>query len=238
MVGEAEREHFARGRSGSKFYDPSCGSCTKLIADTARDHFGLDMSAFSDLIHWAHLIDTAGFENAESAVALSAPALQLMTVIEAHGDDAFIVARIERLAAGDCLQSVAQESSVTELFGPLLARHERNCAAIKERAALRDGVVYFDLSGIGDDRYNKFIPYWLFPQARYCVAVTVGPTRAKVSVGSNPWAPVPRTHDISAICARFGGGGHAVVGAISLAASEVDRARSIAGAIVTELSLK
>lgn len=238
LVGDAEREHFARDRSGTKFYDPNCGSCTKLIADTARDRFGLDLSAdSSDLIHWAHLIDTAGFPDAETAVALSAPALQLMTVIESHGNDAFIVPRIERLAAGEPLQAITEDASIQSLFKPLLARHEQNCEVIKQRAVVRDGVVFFDLSGIGDDRYNKFIPYWLFPESRYCVAVTVGPARAKVSVGSNPWAPVPRTHDISAICARFGGGGHAVVGAVSLAASEVDKARSIAGAIVSELTL-
>jgi hypothetical protein len=238
LVGDAEHEHFTRDQTGTKFYDPNYGSCTKLIADTARERFGLDLSSYSDLIHWAHLIDTAGFPDAETAVALSAPALQLMTVIESHGNDAFIVPRIERLAAGEPLQLIAEESSVASLFKPLLARHQQNCQVIKERAVLRDGVVYFDLSGSADDRYNKFIPYWLFPESRYCVAVTVGPARAKVSVGSNPWALVPRTHDISAICSRFGGGGHAVVGAVSLAASEVDKARSIAGDIVSQLALK
>jgi hypothetical protein len=237
LVGAAEHEHFARDRSGLKFFDPEYGSCTKLIADIARAHFGLDLSPYADLIHWAHLIDTAGFPDAQTAVALSEPALQLMTVIESHGTDAFIVPRIERLAAGEPLQVIAQEPSIESLFKPLHARNEQTCELIKQRAVLRDGVVHFDLAGVGDDRYNKFIPYLLFPEARYCVAVTVGPVRAKVSVGSNPWSVVPRTHDISSICARYGGGGHAVVGAVSLAASEVDKARSIAGEIISELTV-
>jgi nanoRNase/pAp phosphatase (c-di-AMP/oligoRNAs hydrolase) len=46
---------------------------------------------------------------------------------------------------------------------------------------------------------------------------------------------VPRTHNIAAICARYGGGGHEVVGAISLKAGEVERAREIAKEIVAEL---
>jgi hypothetical protein len=235
LVGAAEHEHFARDRSGLKFFDPNYGSCTKLIADVARERFGLDLSVDSgDLIHWAHLIDTAGFPDAQTAVALREPALQLMTVIESHGDDAFI----QRLSAGEPLFEIARDPSVESLFKPLLALHERACEIIKQRALLRDGVVHFDLSDLGDDRYNKFIPYWLFPEARYCVAVTVGPNRAKVSVGTNPWAAVPRTHDISAICARYGGGGHAVVGAVSLGASEVDNARSIASDIAAELALK
>lgn len=239
LVGAAEHEHLARDRSGLKFFEPSYGSCTKLIADVARARFGLDLSAqSSELIHWAHLIDTAGFPDAQTAVALKDPALQLMTVIEAHGDDAFIVPRIARLSAGESLDVIARDSSVASLFEPLRARHEQACELIKQRARLEAGVVCFDLSDLGDDRYNKFIPYWLFPQARYCVAVTAGPSRTKVSVGSNPWAPVPRTHDISAICARYGGGGHAVVGAVSLGASDLDRAREIASEIVAQLSSK
>jgi hypothetical protein len=235
IVGVEEREHFARDKSGQKFFDPNYGSCTKLIADVALDRFGLDLTDQSDLIHWAHVIDTAGFANAETAVALNEPALQLMTVIEAHGADSFIVPRIERLLAGDSLQQVATDQVVQSLFEPLRVHHERNCELIKQRAVLRDGVVFFDLAGEGDDRYNKFIPYWLFPQARYCVAVTQGRSRSKVSVGSNPWAPVPRTHDISAICSRYGGGGHAVVGAVSLGTGELEKARSIAAEIVAEL---
>lgn len=236
IVGDEERAHFAQDQSGKKFFDPNYGSCTKLIADVARDRFGLDLSDQSDLIHWAHVIDTAGFGNAATAVALREPAMQLMTVIEVHGADSFIVPRIERLLAGESLQQIATDEVVQNLFHPLREHHERNCELIKQRAVQRDGVVFFDLAGEGDDRYNKFIPYWLFPEARYCVAVTQGPSRTKVSVGSNPWAPVPRTHDISAICARYGGGGHAVVGAVSLGTDELDRARTIAAEVVKQLA--
>lgn len=236
LVGDVERAHLACDVSGQKFYDPAYGSCTKLIADVAQQHFDLDLSAQSELIRWAHIIDTAGFADARSAVELREPALQLMTVIEVHGSNTFISPRIERLAAGESLSALATEPSVVALFGPLLESHQRTCELIRERAVLRDGVVFFDLVGVGDDRYNKFIPYWLFPNSRYCVAVTAGNTRAKVSVGSNPWAPVPRTHNIATICGRYGGGGHAVVGAVSLAAAEVDGARRIASDIVAELT--
>ena len=59
---------------------------------------------------------------------------------------------------------------------------------------------------------------------------------AKVSVGYNPWSGKPLDTDISAICARYGGGGHPVVGAISFTATEVERAREIARAIAEELA--
>jgi hypothetical protein len=236
LVGEEEREHFAQDRSGHKFFDAGYGSCCKLIADTARTKFAIEFPELADLIRWAHIIDTAGFSSAQQAVELKEPALQLMTVIEVHGDDAFLTPRIARLAAGAPIDELVAERSVQDLLAPLLERHRNTCETIRQRAKASSGVVFFDLTGSGDDRYNKFIPYWLFPESRYCVAVTAGRTRAKISVGSNPWAPVPRTHNIAAICSRYGGGGHEVVGAVSLRADEVERARTIASEVVAELS--
>ena len=58
----------------------------------------------------------------------------------------------------------------------------------------------------------------------------------KISIGSNPWATEPRTHDITKICERYGGGGHPVVGAISIPRAELPRAREIAREIVAELN--
>ena len=48
--------------------------------------------------------------------------------------------------------------------------------------------------------------------------------------------PVPRTHNIAKICERYGGGGHAVVGAVSLRTDEVEQGRVAMREIVAELS--
>lgn len=235
IVGDEERAAFEADTSGTKFFDPGYGSCCKLIADVARDRFGYEAPELAELVRWADVIDSASFPDAETAVKLEEPALRLMTVIEAHGDDAFLAPRITRLAEGVPLAEVAGEHAVSKRVRPLIRAHRRNCDLIAERARLEGGVVLFDLVGTGDDRYNKFIPYALFPSARYAVAVTASPRRAKVSVGSNPWAPVPRTHDISELCGRYGGGGHPVVGAVSLPPDQIERARSVAGEIVAAL---
>jgi nanoRNase/pAp phosphatase (c-di-AMP/oligoRNAs hydrolase) len=83
--------------------------------------------------------------------------------------------------------------------------------------------------------YSKFIPYYLHPRVTYSVSVSQSAFRSKISVGSNPWSPRPRTHDLAAICERHGGGGHAVVAAISLAPEDLEAARTIAAEIVAEL---
>ena len=59
--------------------------------------------------------------------------------------------------------------------------------------------------------------------------------RTKISVGSNPWAPQEPRHNLASICERYGGGGHARVGAISFEPGELERARTVAADIVAEL---
>jgi nanoRNase/pAp phosphatase (c-di-AMP/oligoRNAs hydrolase) len=59
--------------------------------------------------------------------------------------------------------------------------------------------------------------------------------RVKVSVGSNPWAPSPPVVNLAKICERYGGGGHARVGAISFEVTQQEAARKAAQEIVAEL---
>jgi nanoRNase/pAp phosphatase (c-di-AMP/oligoRNAs hydrolase) len=96
-------------------------------------------------------------------------------------------------------------------------------------------VVYFDLTNCDLDGYNKFIPYYLFPETAYTVSVSKSSFRTKVSVGSNPWAPRPLKHNLATICERYGGGGHARVGAISFPLDAEEEARKAAAEIVQEL---
>ncbi|MBK8173269.1 MAG: hypothetical protein IPK60_23450 [Sandaracinaceae bacterium] len=236
IVGEEEQRHFDADTSGQKFFDPTYGSCCKLIVDITKSKFAHEAPELADLVDWADLIDAARFPTPSMPVELKEPALKMMTVVEVHGSDKFLAPRIEKLSRGVTLAEIASEKEVQDFLAPLLTLHEKTLTEIKARARCESGVVTFDLVGLGSDRYNKFIPYWLFPDSRYCVAITAGKSRAKVSVGSNPWAKVSRTHDISAICAKYGGGGHPVVGAVSVPPSEVEKARTIAREIIETLS--
>jgi hypothetical protein len=97
------------------------------------------------------------------------------------------------------------------------------------------GVVFFDLDGCDMEGYNKFVPYYLFPDSTYTVSVSCSSFRTKISVGSNPWTSETPKHNLATICERYGGGGHARVGAISLAPGELEQARAVAAEIVAQL---
>lgn len=229
-----DEAHFRADHSGKKFLDASRKSCTEFIADVAHTKFGFNAEPLSDLIHWAHIIDGALYESAAQCVELKEPALQLMQVIEADPDEAFIE-RIIRDLTHKSLSEVATSDEVQRRFQPILKLHRETLVAIRRKAIYENCVVQFDLVDEGYEGFNKFIPYYLFPDATYTVALTRGPQRTKISVGTNPWSPRPRTHNIATICERYGGGGHAVVGAISFAPNEVEKGRQAMREIVEEL---
>ena len=133
------------------------------------------------------------------------------------------------------LGEIAQSPYVVEPLIPILAQHRRNVELVKRLARLEKGVVVSDLSGEDVGTMNKFIVYYHYPEARYAVGILAAGKRIKISVGSNPWSTIPRTHNIAAICERYGGGGHPVVGAVSLGPDELDLARKYAAEIVEEL---
>lgn len=230
-----DEAHFRRDQSGKKFLDATRKSCTEFIADVARSRFDFEDAQLDSLVHWAHIIDGALYDSAAQCVELAAPALQLMQVIESDPDDQFIEKIIRSLVKSP-LDEVAKSNEVQSRFQPILARHRETLEIIRRKAKYENGVVQFDLVDDGLEGFNKFIPYYLYPETTYSVALTRGTHRTKISVGSNPWSPRPRTHNIATICERYGGGGHAVVGAVSFAPDEVEKGRAAVKEIVAELS--
>jgi hypothetical protein len=214
-----DAEHYRRDTSGRKLYDPSYKSCTSFIAKVAAERFGFHAPDLDDLVHWSLIIDGAQYPDAKTAVELGAPAMKLTLVIEAaKGSD--IVHKMIGWMQRRPLAEIIAEPEVQALFTPLYERHLRSIEIIERQATQEDGVVFFDLAGYDLEGYNKFIPYNLFPQSTYTVSVSKSSFRTKISVGSNPWTPVEPAHNLASICERYGGGGHARVGAISLAPGE------------------
>ncbi len=229
-----DEEHFRRDTSGRKMYDPDCRSCTKFIATVAREKYGYQAPDLAELVKWADIIDGAQYPDAKTAVELPEPAMKLTLVIEGAKGSA-IGEKVIRWMRRVGLDEIMAQPEIQEVYAPLYERHLKSIEVIRSRAVQDNGVVYFDLVGQDLEGYNKFIPYRLFPESIYTVSVSMSSFRTKVSVGSNPWAPTAPTHNLATICERYGGGGHARVGAISFGLDAAEEARKAASEIVEEL---
>jgi hypothetical protein len=219
-----------------KFFDPTYTSCTSFLAHIAQTRYGFDTAPVAELIRWADIVDGAKYESPEAAVEMAAPAMKLTLIIEATQDPAFIP-RLIPLLTEMPLAEVLNQPFVASLLPPLLERHRQAQELIRSRAEARDGTIFFDISDRPLEGYNKFIPYYLFPQATYSIGLSKSSFRTKVSVGSNPWskADPAKMVNLAQICERYGGGGHARVGAISFPPDKEAEARAAAEEIVAEL---
>jgi hypothetical protein len=229
-----DAEHFEQDQSNRKFYDPSFRSCTKFLATVAEQRFGFNPAPVSEVIEWADIIDGALYPNATSAVEMREPAMKLTMVIESAQDPGFVPKLIALLATRS-LASILEEPFVAALMPPLLERHQRSIGILRERTEFKDGTIFFDVTDQELEGYNKFIPYYLHPSSIYSVGLSKSSFRTKVSVGSNPWSQDERLVNLARICERYGGGGHARVGAISFDVKQEEAARQAARDIVEEL---
>ncbi len=238
----SDRAHFEATQHAEdpprQFFDPDFISCTGFIAHTAARVYGFDLTGLDDLLHWADIIDGARFASARMAVEMHEPALQLALVIE-NADTPDLIPRIIPHLTVFPFADIVALPFIQQRVEPLLEKHRASIDLIRQRAVLKDGVIFFDLLDRETEALSKFIPYFLYPEATYTIAVTRSRFRTKISVGTNPWTSLPSEQlvNLAEICERFGGGGHARVGAISFGSDQVDHARVTAQGIAGELRI-
>ncbi len=237
FLSKDDEKHFLADSSGKKFLDIDSKSCAEFIARIAKEEFDFEDESLTELIEWAHIIDGALYDSPAQCVELRSSALKLMQVIEGEKDPAF-VENIIRMLTEMSLDNIIGSEMIQAKLAPILDQHWKTVEIIKERSISERGVVRFDLTVTGIEGYNKFIPYYFHPEVTYVVSLSQSSFRTKISVGSNPWAPRPRTHNIAEICERYGGGGHAVVGAVSLKPEDLELGRKYFKEIIEELQFE
>ena len=230
----ADAEQFRKQPGPHMFYEPDYKSCTKLIATIAKEKFGFDIKPLADLIHWGDIIDGAQYPTPQSAVELAEPATQLALVIEAAPENGLPAKIIPELAYRP-LSEMVKLPLVAKHLGPLLERHRKSIEILRERIEARDGVIFFDVSDLDLEGYNKFIPYLLHPECVYSVSVSASAVRAKVSLGTNPWNQAAANQNLASLAEKFGGGGHPRVSAISFEPGDLQRAREVARGLASTL---
>jgi hypothetical protein len=234
FLNEQDEAHFRTDTSGQKFLDTTSKSCCEFIARIAGENFDFKDQSMAELVDWAHIIDGALYESPAQCVELRSSALKLMQVIESEKDEKFVERIIKSLTVKS-LDEILESTEIQAKLQPILDQHWKTVELIKSKASYSRGVVSFDIADEGLDGFNKFIPYYFYPETTYNVALTRGAKRVKISVGSNPWAPRPRVHNIAEICEKYGGGGHAVVGAVSLAPDDLETGRKYMREIIEQL---
>ncbi len=240
FANDEARRHFEERRrlEPARFvFDPNHSSCTKLIWDIGQREFRVDFSGLERLVEWADRIDAARFASAEEATDRQEPVLRLATVIEQFGDSPFVQRAVDVLCQ-EGLDSLVYRDFVVDAFKTIEPKQREFTERVARVGKQVGRVAFADLTDQPVNSVVKFIQYRLWPNAAYSVMVARMASGVRISVGHNPWSGVPLDRDISEICARYGGGGHPMVGGIGLPRDAATRARVIAAEISAELQEK
>lgn len=232
----ADVEHFRTRPRDHFFYDAHARSCAGLIVRSLVGTWGWDAGNYDELLRWAEIIDGAQFTSAAQATSLTEPALRLAAFVE-HNTSPELTTRLCEQLSLRPLADLARETWIDPVVEAVAAQQRMSEALIAPRIRVDSGVALVDLGDEGC-AYNKFSPYKLAPDAAYVVTVSAAHGTAKVSVGINPWHRPASPHHIATLCERYGGGGHAVVGAVTLPAATptvLAEARAIADEMVAQL---
>jgi hypothetical protein len=230
------RDVFDKEHLPTWFFDPQSPSCAGLMARALEQNFSWKPPPhLIDAVKWADKIDAAKFGTPAEAVALEEPAQRLAAWL-AHGRSPLDTARYVELLSRESLAEVARRPELAPELAAVEAERAQELEAVKQLGVWHDDVVVFDRFDDIGARNPGVLGYLLFPECLYVVSATRTATSIKITVGVNPWTTKPRRHDIGELCARHGGGGHAVVGGITLRGDELPRARATLDVLVRELT--
>ena len=231
------REVFDKASSPTWFFDPSSPSCAGLIARQLAEHWQWQPPPhLGDAVRWADKIDAARFGSAAEAVALDSPAQRLAAWL-AHGRSPLDTAHYVEWLSRSSLDEVAARPELASALAAVADERAREMKAVEKLGVWHDDVVVFDRFDDLGARSPGFLGYLLYPACAYVVSGTRTTSNIKITVGVNPWSSRPRNGiDIGELCARHGGGGHAVVGGVTLRSDELERARATVDSLVRELT--
>jgi len=233
FASDAQRE--AALENDRYYYEPTYGSCTKLIVDIGHQRYGAKFDRYNELVDWADKIDSASFASADDAIDRSHPVMQLSAVVEQHGNGSVLSTLVPRIL-DEPIADVGQSEEVQKLWKPIAEAQQETRSRIGNALERRGDVVLVDLHAKSLRASGKFVAYALAPACVYSVALIRMRQHFKVSIGYNPWCGQARRHDVAALCQRHGGGGHPVVGAFSVPLDQLATARRLASEVVDELN--
>ncbi len=192
-------------------YDPSSPSCAGLLWRSGL--IPNRTSKFEELVRWADKLDSASYVSPAEAVESTAPAAELNLAL-ALGDAASLSSRLVRLLRENTLPEVVGLKEIQTRVRQVRDLSRKGQRLFRASSRLEDGIVVFDVQ-TGDEIVSRYLPFYVYPEARYSAGIIRQPKSAKLTMMRNPWIDFV-CPSLGQLCALYGGGGHQRVGSILL----------------------
>jgi hypothetical protein len=193
-------------------FDPSAKSCPPIILKHAQQYWGYrPPEHFAELAKWSDIIDSAGFESADSALFGTDPGLIVSRALTCSPNLEFHNT-IVTLMKERPLDEIAKHPLIQKCYKRSSKNRDNALDNFEQNIVLRtDTALLADLRS-KKIRRDRFAPFYLHPNIHF--AITLLPTRAgdHITVSTNPWNRPATDLNLGEMMKKYGGGGHQAVG--------------------------
>jgi hypothetical protein len=195
------------------FWRTAYRSCPRLVIDSIPDTIIRRKLArrFSECLDWFDVIDSASYSSPRQVIECREPALQINSTLSqdtSHQYLDFLIRSLQRFS----LRKVAALAEVQTRCAKAKVWQEQAISCIRGVAVVDKHVAFIDLAGHAE-LFHRYAVYYLWPDLKFQVALYKVGSVYKLTVGANPWGKYEGP-DLSALCEKFGGGGHPSVAGV------------------------
>jgi len=227
------RNDFLRRRSKTcLLYDDTSGSCASLLRNSLASRIP-DGERYREAVSWAEKIDTADYVSADEAIWGDSPALRIKQSLSLENELSYYRLLLSEIRKGD-LSGVAKLAPVAERSDEVRRRITAGYERARKDVHLNGTVAIMNVLLMKDDIVSRYVPYKVFPQARYSIGIVHCDGETRITAMRNPWiqfCSVP----IGKILEPFGGGGHQRVGSVILPEERAQLTPTIVDRLLAEM---
>jgi len=196
-------------------YDKQANSAAQVVLDYLKDTFDYHNRAFDEMMHWANIIDSANYESSEQANDLTCPYIKFNSIMEYYPKkDANLNSIVGLFLQGKSINEIIEVDFCKEIIDKMNAKIIKGREIISKHGTYKNDIFY---SFVEEERDDYAFPrYWWYniENCKYHVVCLNQGDNYVYRVGKNPFIKFEDDINFGEICQKYGGGGHAAVGAI------------------------
>lgn len=202
--------------SPTKYWDVKFLSCPSLILSHIEKYFseyfaGLKQT-YAELVKWSDVIDGARYHSPKEVYEYDNIYININKTLAINYNDAYARNVIKAFFDND-LHSLTSSPEYNTALERYRGQEQEAIRIIKSIIQVDEGIASVDQS-LYDIPFQRYLPYYLFPQIFYSVAIVKKEEKFSVSVNYNNWLPKQNKIDLGSICNELGGGGRFNVGGV------------------------
>ncbi len=202
--------------SSKKYWNSNFLSCPSLLIQHFKKYFK-DYSVilkkrYTDLVKWSDIIDGAKYPSPSEVYRYDNDYFNISKTLARNENKKYFKIIIKAFYYKD-LNMIVKMDDYQNLLVKYRAIEKEAVETLSNQIVIENNTAFFDQSDY-DFPFQRYLPYYLYPEINYRIAIYKRNKKYVVSVNYNVWKKEKNNINLGNVCYTLGGGGHNDVGAV------------------------